>query len=556
MKFTYQLSAAALAAAILAGAAQDARADAVTDWNTTAGDVIVQAKIGTPPAVRIMAIVQTAVHEAVSAAQLQQPGEGAAVASEAAVAAASRAALAKLLPQQAAAIETAYQKAITKLGDSAGKTAGIAAGEQAAARVLAWRADDGAAGADAYRPHTTPGAYVPTTGVATPHWPQRKTWLMQSASQFRPGPPPALGSAQWARDYNEVKALGSKASKQRTAEQTEVAKFWEFSLPPIYFSVAKSVAQAPGRDLAQNARLLAATSQAMDDAVIAVMDAKYHYGFWRPVTAIRNGDRDDNPATEVEAGWSPLIDNPGHPEYPSAHSILAAAVGELLKAEVGAGRMPELVTSSPSANGATRRWSSADAFMKEVSDARVWEGIHFRTSTEVGLAMGKQIGALAATKVAQSPATAAVPQALAPQGEQKLMESIAARGTQIYECRADAASPGGAKWVFVAPKADLYDRAGVAIGKHYGGPHWEAADGSKIVGALEARADAPQADAIPWLLLSAKSAGAAQGRFATVKSVQRVNTVGGAMPAKVCNTSVVGQTETVPYSADYLMYGT
>jgi hypothetical protein len=213
---------------------------------------------------------------------------------------------------------------------------------------------------------------------------------MASASQFRPGPPPALNSAQWARDYNEVKALGSKNSRQRTPEQTDVAKFWEYSLPPIYNAVTRSVANAPGRSLAQNARLLAAASQAMDDALIAVLDAKYHYGFWRPVTAIRNGDRDDNPTTELEAGWTPLIDNPGHPEYPSAHSILAGAVGELLKAEVGRGRMPELVTSSPSANGATRRWTSTDALMQD-----------YRFSTDTGLAMGKQIGALAAAKVAQ-----------------------------------------------------------------------------------------------------------------------------------------------------------
>jgi hypothetical protein len=283
------------------------------------------------------------------------------------------------------------------------------------------------------------------------------------------------------------------------------------------------------------------------------MDAKYHYGFWRPVTAIRNGDRDNNGATELEAGWAPLVDNPGHPEYPSAHSILAAAVGELLKAEVGRGRMPELATSSPTANNAVRRWKSADDFMKEVANARIWEGIHYRFSTDTGLAMGKQIAALAAARVAQSPAAAAVPQALAPKTGQ-LVESVAARGTQIYECRADAAAPGGAKWVFVAPKADLFDRSGKSIGKHYGGPHWEAADGSKIVGAVEARADAPQAGAIPWLLLSAQSAGNA-GRFARVTSVQRVNTIGGALPARPCDAGAVGQTETVPYTADYLLYG-
>ncbi len=391
-----------------------------------------------------------------------------------------------------------------------------------------------------------------STGVVAGSMPGR---IIIGKKRHRYSPNANTQAPTEACSETNARLVGSKASKLRTAEQTEVAKFWEFSLPPIYASVARSVAQAPGRSVAQNARLLAATAQAMDDALIAVMDAKYHYGFWRPVTAIRNGDRDDNPATDMEAGWTPMIDNPGHPEYPSAHSILAAAVGELLKAEVGPGRMPELATSSPTANGATRRWSSADAFMQEVADARVWEGIHFRFSTDVGLAMGKQIAALAATRVAQSPATAAVPQALAPQGAQTLVETIAARGTQIYECRADASAPGAAKWVFVAPKADLYDRSGAPVGTHYGGPHWEAADGSKIVGALEARADAPQADAIPWLLLSARSAGG-HGRFSKVTSVQRVNTIGGTAPARTCDAAAVGQTETVPYSADYLLYGT
>ncbi|RYF37055.1 MAG: PA-phosphatase, partial [Comamonadaceae bacterium] len=309
MKHLPKLSAAGLASALLAAAVPAARADAVTDWNVLAGDMIVQSRMGTPPAVRVMAIVQTAVHEAVDAVQLLQP-EGAAIAADAAVAAANRAALSKLLPQQAAAVTTAYTAALAKLAEGPAKaaavSAGIAAGEQAAARVIAWRAGDGIAAADAYRPHTTPGAYVPTAGVAAPQWPQRKPWLMQNPAQFRPAPPPALDSALWARDYNEVRAVGSKNSKLRTAEQTEIAKFWEFSLPPIYNGVARSVALMPGRSLAQNARLLAAAGQAMDDALIAVMDAKYHYGFWRPITAIRNGDKDNNPATEIEAGWQPM----------------------------------------------------------------------------------------------------------------------------------------------------------------------------------------------------------------------------------------------------------
>ncbi|MBL0419059.1 vanadium-dependent haloperoxidase [Ramlibacter sp. AW1] len=395
----------AIAATLLAMAAPT-QADVVTDWNTIAGEQVVQARLGTPPAVRVLAIVQTAVHEAVGAAR----GE---VATQAAVAAANRAALSRLLPQQDGAIAAAYRRALDPLPDGPAKASGIAAGEQAALRVLAWRAGDGASAPDRYRPQVQPGVYVPTAAVATPHWPQRQPWLMASAAQFRPGPPPALDSEQWARDYNEVKVLGSKASTQRTPEQTEAARFWEYSLPPIYHGVVRSVAQQPDRSVAQNARLFAAVSQAMDDALIAVMDAKYHYGFWRPVTAIRNGDRDDHPATELEAGWTPLIDNPAHPEYPSAHSILAGAIGELLEAEVRRGSLPELATSSPSAGGRTRRWPSVDAFMQEVADARVWEGIHYRTSTEVGLAMGRRIGALATGQVAQSPLGGEGPQALA-----------------------------------------------------------------------------------------------------------------------------------------------
>ena len=392
----------ALAAALLAGAAAGAHADVITDWNAKAAEFIADAKLGAPPAYRAIAMVQTAVHEAVSALQAGPPDDSTL---QAAVAAANRASLAKLLPQPAEAIAKAADAALSRLPEGPAKAAGIAAGEQAAARVLAWRGDDGSVAADGYRPHAAPGAYVPTAGVAAAQWPQRKPWLMASAAQFRPGPPPSLNSERWARDFNEVKALGAKASRSRSAEQTEAARFWEYSLPPVYHAVLRSVGLSPGRSVAQNARLFAAAAQAMDDALIAVFDAKYHYGFWRPVTAIRNGDLDEHAGTEAEPGWTPMIDNPLHPEYPSAHSILAGTLGTLLKAEVGAGEMPQLSASSPTAKGATRHWRTPEAFAQEVADARVWEGVHFRHSTEVGLAMGRQIGALAATRVARAPAT-------------------------------------------------------------------------------------------------------------------------------------------------------
>jgi hypothetical protein len=381
-----------------------ARADVVTDWNVKAGDIVVESKLGTPPANRVLAIVHTAVYEAANAITRRYPASGlqleaAAVASvDAAIAAANHATLAKLVPSQQAAIDSAYQAALAKIADGPAKTEGIAVGNKAASAILTLRADDGAATGETYRPHTTAGTYVPTVVPAAVQWPQRKPWLMTSPAQFRPGPPPKLTSEVWARDYNEIKALGGKNSTRRTAEQTEIAGFWEATLPPIYHGVVRSVATVAGRDVTQNARLFAAVTQAADDALIAVFDAKYHYGFWRPVTAIRNGDNDGNDATERDASWAPFIDTPMHPEYPCAHCILAAAVGTVLQAEIGAGSMPVLTTTSPTAKGAARRWTKTDDFMQEVANARIYDGVHYRNSTEVGTAMGKQVGELAAAK--------------------------------------------------------------------------------------------------------------------------------------------------------------
>jgi hypothetical protein len=395
------LSAALLASSFGAGA------DVITDWNAKAGEFVVEAKLGTPPANRVFAIVQTAVYESANAITGRYPGPrlqpapGASV--DAAVAAANRVTLTKLIPSQQAAIDAAYQAALATVADGPAKTAGIAVGERAAAAALASRADDGAGAPEAYRPHTTAGAYVPTAMPAVPQWQARKPWLMTSAAQFRPGAPPALSSAAWARDYNEVKALGGKASARRTAEQTEIARFWEYSLPPIYHGIVRSVADAPGREVTQNARLFAAVTQAMDDGMIAVFEAKYHYNFWRPTTAIRNGDIDGNDATERDASWTPFIDVPMHPEYPSAHSILAGAVGAVLQAEIGAGPMPVLATASPTAKGAVRRWTKVDDFTQEVGNARIYEGVHYRFSAEVGTAMGRRIGELAVLKFLQSP---------------------------------------------------------------------------------------------------------------------------------------------------------
>jgi len=381
----------------------NARADVVTDWNQRATAICAAAKLPPPPAYRSMAMVQTAVYQAVdsitSGDGLGQPStEGAAASVDAAVAAANHIVLSTLIPSQQAAIDAEYQRALSAIPDGPAKSAGIAAGEQASAAVLTRRLDDGAMAPEAYRPRTTPRIYVPTVIPAAPQWPQREPWVMARADQFRPGPPPRLGSERWARDYNEVKELGAKNSTRRTPRQTDIARFWEASGPAIYFGLMRSVAMAPERDPAQNARFFAIGGQAMDDALIAVFDAKHHYQFWRPITAIRNGDQDGNTKTDRDGAWLPFVDTPMHPEYPCAHCILASSVGAVLKAEFDAGAMSSLSTSSVTAPGVVRSWTTVDDFVQEVADARVYDGVHYRNSTQVGMAMGTKVGELVAKK--------------------------------------------------------------------------------------------------------------------------------------------------------------
>jgi len=382
----------AVAWLVAAGAVQ---ADPVTDWNQRAGGFITDARMGTPSAVRVMALVQTAVLDGVLAVTgngTSTPSAATSVSVQAAVAAANRSTLLALLPTQATAIDATYVAALAGLPEGTAMSVGVQAGERAATAVFERRTEDKIGTPESYRPNTTPGVYVPTSAVAVPQWPARKPWVMSSPSQLRPPPPPSLDSATWQRDYAEVKSLGSRTSTLRTAEQTELGQFWDYSLPPIYYGVVRSVAQLPGRDVVANARLYATVAQAMDDALIAVLDAKYHYNFWRPITAIRNGDLDGNSATDRDAGWASLIEAPLHPEYPSAHSILAATVGTILHSEAGS-QPVQLSTSSPTAKGATRRWSTFEDFIQEVGISRVYGGIHYRFSNETGIAMGRQLAA-------------------------------------------------------------------------------------------------------------------------------------------------------------------
>jgi hypothetical protein len=381
-----------------------AGADAITTWNKIGCDAVFAAQQVTPMAVRTLALMHTAAYEAADSITRRYPvrlldqdaPKEASV--EAAIAAASRTVLLELVPTQKEAIEAGYANALAPLPANARRDAGIAAGERAAKSVLAMRADDGVKTQESYRPQTTPGAYVMTSLPAVPQWPSRKPWLMTSATQFRPGPPPALTSERYARDYNEIKAVGAKFSTTRTAEQTAIARFWTVTSPAVYHELVRGAIDTPDRDLMRNVRLFAALTQAMDDAFIAVFDAKYNYAYWRPITAIRNRDRDGNDATERDASWLPFIETPPHPEYPCAHCIAASTVATVLAGDLDAGAVPPLATTSNTADGAVRHWPNLQAFVSEVGNARIYDGVHYRNSTEVAADMGRKIGALAVAK--------------------------------------------------------------------------------------------------------------------------------------------------------------
>jgi hypothetical protein len=223
-------------------------------------------------------------------------------------------------------------------------------------------------------------------------WPRVKPFAMASPSQFRPGPPIALDSQEWATDFNEIKHYGGQKSAKRTAQQTETARFWLVAGPVAYHPFLRQLVTAKQMGVVESAQFMALAGIAINDALIAVLDAKYHYNFWRPVTAIRNGDIDGNPATELETTWQPIADTPMHPEYPCAHCALSGSVAAVVEAALGGADIPEIAISSPTAPGVTHRWRNMTAFADEVANARIWAGFHYRFSTRVGTDMGRSIG--------------------------------------------------------------------------------------------------------------------------------------------------------------------
>jgi hypothetical protein len=379
-------------------AASGAHADAVLDWNDVALAEVTASGQLPPDGARTMAMVHVAIFDAVNAIdRLYDPvalreREPADASTDAAIASASHAVLVGLFPARGSALAAPYAAALARIPDGHAKQAGIALGQRAADACLELRAGDGTGAPNRYTPHTAAGVYVPTSLPVSSEWPDVKPWSMESASQFRPAPPPKLTSDAWARDLAEVERLGAKDSTARSASQTEAARFWSITGPAAWNPVVRSLASSREMSAVERARLFALANVAAMDSFVAVFDAKYAYGFWRPITAIRRADIDGNDLTDAASEWLPLLETPLHPEYPCAHCISAAAVGEVLEAELGAGEVPAVSMTSAAVPGVVHRWTRIRDYVAEVSDARVFAGVHYRNSAEVGEAMGRSIG--------------------------------------------------------------------------------------------------------------------------------------------------------------------
>jgi PAP2 superfamily/PEP-CTERM motif len=326
----------------------------------------------------------------------------------AATAVAARDLLVNLIPGRAAEFNAAMAVQLALVADGPAKTAGMATGATIAAATLANRAADGAFAPSAYIPSGLPGRWAPTppgfAPAAAPQQATMKTWLGMANDQFRLGPPPTLDSAEYTAAFNEVKAIGAVGSA-RTADQSQSALFWAAAAGPgPWIRAVIDQSEARGLSTLENAAIIGRLATGIGDSTIAVWDSKYHYDYWRPVTAIRGADGDGNPDTAADAGWTPFIGTPAHPSYASAHAAVGGAASTILNSFFGSSTQFCLLAA-----GINRCWDSFSSAADDGAMSRLWGGIHWRFDNERGLDLGRNVGnyALAASPfgVVPEPAT-------------------------------------------------------------------------------------------------------------------------------------------------------
>lgn len=395
MKLRYIAVATHIACATLVSN-HNVHADVITDWNDTAVRVIKAAGPAGPVGSRSLALVHVAQFDAVNAVTggytpylttITAPGASA----EAAASQAAYAVLKAVYPTNTLP-ETTLAASLAAVPDGQAKTDGIALGDAVASALLAVRAGDGFNAPVTYTPLApAPGVWQPATNspIVGPQFRYMNPWTMRGSSQFRAPPPPALTSATHTADFNEVKSLGETNSVTRTANQTDIALF-HVELQFYLGSYAARAALATGPlPLVQSARLFALMHLASADSQITEWETKYTYNAWRPQTAIRNADTDGNPDTMPEPNWTSLRPSPNHPEYAGAAAIIMSAIDEILAGVLG--DETSFTIESPTLPGKPRTFARFSDLTADAIDARVYIGFHFRNSSVVGAATGRQI---------------------------------------------------------------------------------------------------------------------------------------------------------------------
>lgn len=312
---------------------------------------------------------------------------------EVAAAQAAHDVLVALCPDQKSVFEGGLKTALESVADESARKAAAKVGQDAAASILESRKDSGAKRRDPVIEPSAPGRYVPTVRRVGFHLATQQPWVLARPDEVRPGPPPALTSATWARDLEEVKAYGQKKSKARSRQQTDSAKFWA---PRDTRIVLDQLIGRPGRSLVDDARFLALAEMAHADAYVAMMDGKYHYQFWRPITAIRHADSDGNADTTPDPVWEGIAETPAHPEYPCGHCLSASAIGTVIAREF-AEQAPPLVLQMEDA--LLRRFDTPAEYVQDVSLSRLYFGVHYRFSIDAGITAGDAIGNLAVDRL-------------------------------------------------------------------------------------------------------------------------------------------------------------
>jgi hypothetical protein len=417
---------AAGAPAVPAGARHPARSDAVALWNANAGRAAVAACISPAPnplhESRLYAMTHVAIHDALNAIERRsepyafagRAQRGASL--DAAVAAAARGVMVPVLNQQTppfdgcigaavARVEADYAAAVDRIPDGRAKRRGLALGREAAAAIVELRAGDGA---DTelldfgFPEGTEPGEYRFTPGTPfafAPGWADVTPFVLRDASQFRPRPPYDVASRAYAADFDEVKALGSASSSTRTAEQTEIARFWVESSPLQWNRIARTVAADRGLDPWKQARLFGLLNVALADGYVGSFDTKYQDRFWRPVTAIHAAATDGNPDTDPDPSWTPLVPTPPIPDHDSAHAVEGSAAATVMKHVFGTDHVAFSACSSTLPAGLNcdegsplfRRYASFSEAAEENGVSRILVGFHFRKAVEDGIEHGRRI---------------------------------------------------------------------------------------------------------------------------------------------------------------------